>query len=251
MSKDKHNNIIYSNYNIEFCLRNDKNKNKFSYSNFPKKIFSNKKLKDALFYINKQLEKKDTSLSNKLLLSPKNSLRTLEMVQNNSEDITRNKSKSKQLKRIPPLLINNLENKNSYIENKNKLNMYKIRLIKKGDQNQSNIHLIKQKQLNLYFKNLGIKKEKLNEIFSNKSNKTPNKKINISKFFLSFKEKATSHDFNNSIIIKNINSNINNIQLKNKFLRLKNFNIKQEQNSSKSIKSLTLSNRNKINNSII
>jgi outer membrane protein assembly factor BamE (lipoprotein component of BamABCDE complex) len=69
--------------------------------------------------------------------------------------------------------------------------MYKIRLIKKGDQNQSNIHLIKQKQLNLYFKNLGIKKEKLNEIFSNKSNKTPNKKINISKFFLSFKEKAT------------------------------------------------------------
>ena len=129
--------------------------------------------------------------------------------------------------------------------------MYKIRLIKKGDQNQSNIHIIKQKQLNLYFKNLSIKKEKLNEMFSNKSNKTPNKKINISKFFLSFKEKATSHDFNNSIIIKNINSNINNIQLKNKFLRLKNFNIKQEQNSSKSIKSLTLSNRNKINNSII
>ena len=101
-------------------------------------------------------------------------------------------------------------------------------------------------------KNLYIKKEKFNEIVSNSTNKTPKIKVNTSNIFLLFKDKITSYKFNNSLSIKNINnSNRNNIQLKNKLLRLKSFNLKQDQNSIKSLKSLNSSTRNKINNSII
>lgn len=252
MSKNKFYDKIYNNYYIEFCLKNDKNKNKFSYSVFPNKIFSNQKLRDALLYSNKQFEKKYFSLKKKVLLSSKNSFRTLDIVNNNSDDMTRNKSKHKELKSFPYILINNLENKDSDIFKQNKLNMNTIRLIKKKKENQKTIFFEKQKPLNLYLKNLYIKKEKFNEIVSNSTNKTPKIKVNTSNIFLLFKDKITSYKFNNSLSIKNINnSNRNNIQLKNKLLRLKSFNLKQDQNSIKSLKSLNSSTRNKINNSII
>ena len=240
MSKDKFNNTIYHNYEIEFCLNNNKNQKNFSYSIFPKTIFSNKKIKDALFYN----RKKYSFCNKKLLLSPKNSFRTLEIIHNNSSDISRNKLKNKELRSFPLIIIKNSESNN--------YNMNKIRLTKKEEQNQNFICLEKRKPLNLYFKNIHIKKPNLNEILSNLSNKTPKKKINTSKIFSSFKEKITSYDFNNSIIIKNLNLNQKNNQKTNKFYRLKSFNLKKEQNSFKNIKeSPSSSNRNKTNNSIL
>ena len=161
MSKNKLYNQIYNNYYIEFCLKNDKNKNKFSYSVFPNKIFSNQKLRDALLYSNKQFEKKYFSLKKKVLLSSKNSFRTLDIVNNNSDDMTRNKSKHKELKSFPYILINNLENKDSDIVKQNKLNMNTIRLIKKKKRKSKNYFFRKTKTIKFIFEKFIYQKRKI------------------------------------------------------------------------------------------